>query len=225
MFNSRQADIHANPRFTVARHPKLRCMVGRYTFEDLRQLKAITAVLARLLACLRACLRRALACRGWGLLLAVGMTDSGQFRPEMEVSWDLVYRKFDAPQIFGDRAAAALCAMSARAAHHDLPLAPSLTAGTVALANGATVSVFPGTCRPLMLCVVNTNYPQTQKSSSFGMLTKLAHKLDQGVLIRETAFLQEFGSDDAGVEAPLPVCISVVSSTWMRGTSYCVSLA
>ena len=89
------------------------------------------------------------------------MTDSGQFRPEMEASWDLVDRKNDAPEIFGGRAEAALCAMSARAAHHDLPLA------------------------------------------------KLAHKLDQSVLTRarakETAFLQEFGSDDAGDE--------VVSST------------
>lgn len=152
-----------------------------------------------------ACLRRALACRGRGPLRAVGMTDSGQFRREMEASWDLVDRKYDAPEIFGEKAAAALCAMSARAAHHDLPLALSLMAGTVALANGATVSVFPGTCSPLMLCVLNINYPQTRKSSSFGMLAKLAHKLDQCVLTRarakETAFLQEHGSDDAGDEA------------------------
>ena len=198
-------------------------------------------------ACLLACLRRALACRGWDPLRAVGMTDSGQFRPEMEASWDLVHRKYDAPEIFGDRAAAASCAMSARAAHHDLPLALSLMAGTVALANGATVSVFPGTCSPLILCVLNVNYPQTRKSSSFGMLDKLAHKLDQDVLTRarakETAFLQEFGSDDAGDEAPsqvqiapeilsrlwtvqpLAVCISVVSSTWTRGTSSCMSVA
>ena len=38
------------------------------------------------------------------------------------------------------------------------------------------------------------------------MLAKLAHKLDHGVLTRapteETALLQEFGSDDAGDEAP-----------------------
>ena len=71
------------------------------------------------------------------------MTDSGQFRPEMEASWDLVDRKNDAAEIFGDRVVAALCAMSARAAHHDPPLALSLMAGIVALANGATVSVQP----------------------------------------------------------------------------------
>ena len=73
-------------------------------------------------------------------------------------------------------------------------------AGTVALADGATVSVFRGTCSPLMLCVLQINYPQTRKSSSFGMLAKLAHKLDHRA--KETAFLQEFGSDDAGAEAP-----------------------
>ena len=78
-------------------------MVGRYTFEALRQLNTITALLAAF-ACLLACVR-ALACRGWGPLRAVGMTDSGQFRSEMEASWDLVDRKYDAPEIFGDRAA------------------------------------------------------------------------------------------------------------------------
>ena len=36
-------------------------MEGRHTFEALRQLVAITALLARLLACLRACLLAASA--------------------------------------------------------------------------------------------------------------------------------------------------------------------
>ena len=114
---------------------------------------------------------------------------------------------------------AALCAKSA---HQDLPLA--LMAGTVALANGATASVFPGTCSPLMLCILKIDFPQTRKSSSFGMLAKLAHKLDQGVLTRarakETAFLQEFGLDDAGDEGPSQAQtarrvqnVNVVSST------------
>ena len=115
------------------------------------------------------------------------MTDSGQFRPEMEASWDVVDRKYDVPEIFGDSAAAALCATSVLVAHHDLPLALSLMAGTVSLANGATVSVFPGTCSLLMLCVLNIDFPQTRQSSSFGMLAKLADKLDQGVLTRARA--------------------------------------
>ena len=86
------------PRFTVDRHPKLRCMVGRFTFEALRPAQGDYR-----LACLRAGLLAASArVSGLRSLRAVGMIDSGQFRPEMEASWDLVDRKYDAPEIFGD---------------------------------------------------------------------------------------------------------------------------
>ena len=67
-------------RFTVEKDPtNPRCPVGRNTFEALRQLE----------------------------LRAVRMTDSGQFRREMEV-WDLVDRKYDAPEFLGEEFAAEL---------------------------------------------------------------------------------------------------------------------
>ena len=71
-------------------------------------------------------------------------------------------------------------------------------AGTVALANGATVSVFPGTSSALMLCVLDINYPQTRTSSSFGMLVKFAKNLDQGVLTRARS--KETGRTDSASE-------------------------
>ena len=131
-------------------------------FEGLRQLKAL---------CRLARLRRVLAYRNRGPLRAVGMCESGQFSREMEASWDLVDRNCDAPEIFGEKVAAALCAMSAHC-HSWL-----------ALWLWPTGRLFSDTCSPLLLCVLNMlNYPQTRKSSSFGMLAKLAHKLDQCVL-------------------------------------------
>ena len=78
-------------------------------------------------------------------------------------------------EIFGPRAAKALLAMSAWAAHHELPIPLSMMAGCFACANGAMVGVFPGSLSPLMLCVQNVNYPQTRKSCAFAMLTKIGH--------------------------------------------------
>ena len=67
------------------------------------------------------------------------VTSPPQFRHEMEASWRVVDDLYDTADIFGKAAEKLLLPMSARAAHHDLPLALSLVSGLIACSNGARV--------------------------------------------------------------------------------------
>ena len=72
-----------------------------------------------------------------------------QFRQDMEASWRVVDDLYDTADIFGKAAATVLLPMSARAAHHDLPLALSLVSGLIACSNGARVEVPASQSTPL----------------------------------------------------------------------------
>ena len=119
----------------------------------------------------------------------------------MEAAWGILDEAYDIGDIFGPHAVGTLLPMAARAAHHDLPVALSLMAGLVACTNGAQVQVFPGSVSPLMLCVVNVNYPQTRKSAAFPMLSKIGSMIDKGARLKaqaaeRDALLEE--EEDAG---------------------------
>ena len=64
-------------------------------------------------------------------------------------------------------------------------------AGLFACTNGATVSVFPGALSPLMLCVINVNFPQTRKSATHGALHGVTTEMDDMSKLRATRALQE----------------------------------
>ena len=147
-------------------------------------------------------------------------TEPPQFRAEMEASWKLIEDNYDAVEIFGEKATQMLVPLAVRASHHELPLALSLMAGLAACSNGACVQVFPGSLSPLMMCVLNVNYPQTRKSAAFSILNKIGHAIDTAVLSAaqraERHLLQEDAEAEGGGQ-PSRRCASGPQSSSSEG--------
>ena len=127
-----------------------------------------------------------------------------QFRDDMKRSWDFVNEHYDSDDILGRQCSQTMLLYSVRASHHELPVALSFMSGLFALTNGATIEAFPGASSPLMLAVINVNYPQTRKSANYACLHKLGCAMDAEVYTR--AVYEEFMSARAeGSEPPTPV--------------------
>ncbi|CAK0811393.1 unnamed protein product [Prorocentrum cordatum] len=101
-----------------------------------------------------------------------------QYRTEMRASWAIVDGAFESAVILGPRAAQVLLRHSTRASHHEFPYALGVMAGLVARTNGAKVAVSPGPASPLMLSVLNVNYPQTRKSSTHSSMHEVSKEID-----------------------------------------------
>ncbi|CAK0821553.1 unnamed protein product, partial [Prorocentrum cordatum] len=108
----------------------------------------------------------------------LGSAVKPQCRTEMRASWAIVDGAFESAVILGPRAAHVLLRHSAGASHHEFPYALSVMAGLVACTNGAKVAVFPGPASPLMLSVINVNYPQTRKSSTHSSMHEVSTEID-----------------------------------------------
>ena len=82
-----------------------------------------------------------------------------QNKQDSQRAWGVVEKQHMAEEILGAKAAQTVLTLSARASHHELPFGLSLMSGLVACTGGACVEVFPGSVNPLMLSVINVNYP------------------------------------------------------------------
>ena len=119
-----------------------------------------------------------------------------QYRREMSKAWDFIERSYRSDEILGEKAARAILALSARASHHELPFGLSFMAGLIACTNGAHVEVFPGSRSPLMLAVINVNYPQTRKSSGFHVLTQIGAAIDEASAERAAQAMTEVAAEE-----------------------------
>jgi hypothetical protein len=127
-------------------------------------------------------------------------TSKQQYRREFKRTWDLVDAKYMAEELLGRLAAQTILVYSTRASHHDLPFALSVMAGLFSCTNGAKVAVFPGDASPLMLCVINVNYPQTRKSAMHGALGSVTSEMDAASKTRATANLREMTQAGSGTQ-------------------------
>ena len=102
-----------------------------------------------------------------------------QFSAEMKAAWEVVERNFIPEQILGPTVADIIAKHAARASQHELPYAMSMIAGCIFMANGGGVNVFPNSPSPLMMAVLNTNYPQTRKSAITAAVASLGRAMDR----------------------------------------------
>ncbi|CAK0792238.1 unnamed protein product [Prorocentrum cordatum] len=89
-----------------------------------------------------------------------------QFRDEMRAVWDIVDKEYDSRVALGQKASQAILTLATRSSHHEFPFGMGILARLCACTNGALTSIFPGDPSPVVLPVVNINYPQTRKSST-----------------------------------------------------------
>ena len=129
---------------------------------------------------------------------------TAQYRREMRNAWDLIERSYRSDEILGERAARAILALSARASHHELPFGLSFMTGLIACSNGAHVQVFPGSRSPLMLAVINVNYPQTRKSSGFHVLTQVGAAVDETSAERAAEAMMKAATEEAEERGAAP---------------------
>ena len=107
--------------------------------------------------------------------------------------------------ILGDAAAQAIRRLACRAAHPEYPVALSFIAALASCTNGAKVDVFPSAPCPVMLCVLNVNYPQTRKSAITAAAQKVADVIDELTMKRAAEKMKD--SADEGRE------VRITSST------------
>ena len=145
-----------------------------------------------------------------------------QYRKEMRASWAIVDDQFESALILGSRAAQVLLRHSTRAAHHEFPYALSVMAGLVACTNGAKVAVFPGPASPLMLSVINVNYPQTRKSSTHGSMHEVSKEIDSISKSRAEAKIREdmVDSDEAMPRESLNVQVNSATLTSFTNAAF-----
>ena len=105
-----------------------------------------------------------------------------QFRDEMRAVWDIVDDGYNARVALGETASQAILTLAARASHHEFPFGMGVLAHLCACTNGALTNIFPGDPSPVVLPVVNLNYPQTRKSASHRAGLVVGRAIDAHVL-------------------------------------------
>jgi hypothetical protein len=110
------------------------------------------------------------------------MDTTNQYRDEMRAAWDTVDDDYRSEDILGEKAASLIMRHAARASHHEFPFGMTVMAQLFGCTNGATTEVFPGVDSPLVLPVLNINYPQTRKSSGFATGNTVGRAIDGVVL-------------------------------------------
>ena len=102
-----------------------------------------------------------------------------QFQEEMQNCWTWVDEQYDSKVILGEAASQAVLLWSTQASHHEFPFGMSVMASLFGCTNGAQLQLFPNASNPLMMPVINTNYPQTRKSSTFSSTTSVTKAIDE----------------------------------------------
>ncbi|CAK0813141.1 unnamed protein product [Prorocentrum cordatum] len=148
-----------------------------------------------------------------------------QYRTEMRASWAIVDGAFESADIPGPRAAQVLLRHSTRASHHEFPCALSVMAGLVACTNGAKVAVFPGPASPLMLSVINVNYPQTRKSSTHSSMHEVSKEIDGQSKDRAEGIVRDGlhagqGALGVGPAGPPPVQVNSATLTSFANAAF-----
>ena len=103
---------------------------------------------------------------------------------EMLKAWGVADEKFTSRDIFGEKVSKVILQHAAVAACHELPYALSIMANLMACTNGAQVSAFANGPSPLMLAVLNVNYPQTRKSAAAAANSKIGKCINKRSLKR-----------------------------------------
>ena len=114
-------------------------------------------------------------------------SNAQQFSEEMKAAWEIVESEFVKDEILGARVADVIAKHAARASQHELPYAMSVMAACISMANGAGVRVFPNSPSPLMMAVLNVNYPQTRKSAITAAVSRLGRAMDKRASTRARA--------------------------------------